>query len=73
MSSTASGASELPSFKASAGPRFFLDQFESLAFADPVTFYRERIIAPRQIAGRKAVASVIAVNNVCSRRQTLNC
>jgi hypothetical protein len=71
MSSTASGASALGYIKSAAGSRLSLYQFKILGLANAIALDSERIVAPRQIADRKIVASVVAVNDIGLRRQVL--
>jgi len=68
-SSTASGACAL--VRVRSDPDFSSANSKILDLANAIALDSELIVAPRQIAGREMVASVVAVNDICPRRQEL--
>ncbi len=52
-------------------PDFSSANSKILGLANAIALDSELIVAPRQIAGREMVASVVAVNDICPRRQEL--
>jgi hypothetical protein len=52
-------------------PDFPSTNSKILGLANAIALDSERIVAPRQIADRKIVVSVVAVNDIGLRRQVL--